>query len=428
MKDHLPSDPDLERMVLGYCLMRSARFDEARGSLDVDDFSLEKHQRLWRRMCGLYDAGSPVDHVTVFKELQAHCEAESVGGLSYIVDLEEGLPENPHIDGYITRLRECALRRRMIFTAERLMAQASDESGSVDDVLSGFSDAVVSLSQSTGNSNRPISTTEMLEQKGISGILCTRREHGVRLPWTRLDKALSGMSAGQMIVLMAATSRGKTSMALQAATYAALQGVVPCVWGMEMNALSNYQRIVTQLSGAPVGSYSLTYEQRTAQGEACVKVGENPLYFDSHSRSVGSFMATLRQIRSRAKLGLAVVDHLQLIRPGASRNRAQEVSDNSRALKLAAMDMGIPFLVLSQVDRSSVKGDGKIGLHSGKESGDIENDADVVLWIEAGELSKEQDTAVAIHVGKQREGPAGFSIPMIFRPTSQTFLEMAESY
>ena len=93
---------------------------------------------------------------------------------------------------------------------------------------------------------------------------------------------------------------------------------------------------------------------------------------------------------------------------------------------MAAMDLGIPFLVLSQVDRSSVKGDGKIGLHSAKESGDIENDADVVLWIDAPELSKDQDTTVAVKVGKQREGPSGFSIPMTFRPSTQAFEEIDE--
>jgi len=118
------------------------------------------------------------------------------------------------------------------------------------------------------------------------------------------------------------------------------------------------------------------------------------------------------------------VDYLQLIR-GSRTNRAQEVSDNSRSLKMAAMDLGIPIVVLSQVDRSSVKGGGEISLHSGKESGDIENDADVVLWIQGGELSREQDTPISLHVGKQREGPAGFSIPMIFSPTSQTFQEVS---
>ncbi len=158
---------------------------------------------------------------------------------------------------------------------------------------------------------------------------------------------------------------------------------------------------------------------------ASVTLDENRIYLDSDARNVGSFVAGLRRVKAQGRLGMAVVDHLQLIRSTSSRNRAQEVSENSRSLKLAAMDLDIPFLVLSQVDRSSVKGDGVIGLHSAKESGDIENDADVVMWVQSGaEFSRDQDTLVSLHVGKQREGAAGFSIPMVFRPQSQTFMEV----
>jgi replicative DNA helicase len=229
-----------------------------------------------------------------------------------------------------------------------------------------------------------------------------------------------------MVVLMAATSRGKTSLALQVATAAAIQSHVPLVWTMEMSPKSLFQRMVTQITGSPSTRRGTSFEERQGQRLAIAQLNDSPVYFDQHSRSVASFAASLRQVRSQTKLGLAVVDYLQLIRGiGGRASRAQEVSDNSRALKLAAMDMGIPFLVLCQVDRSSVKSGGQITLHSGKESGDIENDADVVMWIEAGELSRDLPTTVSLHIGKQREGPAGFSIPMVFSPTSQTFQEVS---
>jgi replicative DNA helicase len=236
-----------------------------------------------------------------------------------------------------------------------------------------------------------------------------------------LDAALCGFGPGQVIVLMAATSRGKTSAALQIALSAADAGKTPMIWTMEMSPQSMVQRMLTQMTGVWATKRQLSLGERNAQTEAISQMSDHPVYFDRTSRSVSSFIGSIRQTRTAIKF--AVVDYLQLIR-GSGRNRAQEVSDNSRAIKLAAMDLQIPFLVLSQVDRASVKGEGKIGLHSGKETGDIENDADVVLWIDAAELSREQDTAVAMHIGKQREGPAGFSIPMVFRPTSQTFMEV----
>jgi replicative DNA helicase len=163
---------------------------------------------------------------------------------------------------------------------------------------------------------------------------------------------------------------------------------------------------------------------RGAQNEAIARLNDNPIHFDPHSRSVSGFVSRLRHVRAEAGLGFAVVDYLQSIR-GSGRNRAQEVSDNSLELKLAAMDLEFPILVLSQVDRAGVKGETKIGLHSAKESGDIENDCDVQLWIEGPEPTRDQDTQGSVRLAKQREGPAGFSIPMVFRPQPQTFLEIS---
>jgi replicative DNA helicase len=243
--------------------------------------------------------------------------------------------------------------------------------------------------------------------------------------WPELHNALRGFAPGQIILLMAATSRGKTSMALQAATCAATHNQTPVIWTMEMSPSSIFKRMVGQLSGVKTSYRELSAEQRSSQRDALGILNDKPVYFDRHSRSVSSFVASVRHVRKQYGCGFGVVDYLQLIR-GSSRygSRAQEVSENSRALKLAAMELEIPILVLSQVDRASVKGQGTIGLYSAKESGDIENDADVVLWIDAGELSRDQDTVVSLHVGKQREGPAGFGIPMVFRPGSQTFMEL----
>jgi len=233
-----------------------------------------------------------------------------------------------------------------------------------------------------------------------------------------------------MIVVLGETGRGKTSFALQAATHVSQQHKATLVWTMEMPPRSLFQRLVTQASAIPQSRRpsQLTFEERERQRMAVALFGEDPVYFDRHSRSVAAFCANLWRLQTKTEVGLVIVDYLQLIRSTLKEGtRAQEVSENSRNLKLAAMDCNVPFLVLSQVDRSSVKGKGaKIGLHSAKESGDIENDADVMLWIEAVELARDQPTPVSIVVGKQREGPAGFPVKMVFQPTSQTFIEAEE--
>ena len=423
----LPSHVDIERLVLGYCLRNSKYLDTVRGNLSQDDFVQERHRLIWDALCHHYDAGREIDYLVVFTHLQESNKTQNVGGLSYLVELDTGLPEIPAIGHYVDKLRDATLRRRVIHSAQHVANLAYDDLTPSTEILDRYAGSIADI-VSVQETNRPVSTHDMLESMGPSELLRPRLSTGIPLPWPDLQEALGGMEGGQVIVLMAATSRGKTSMALQIATCAALHGSVPVIWTMEMSPKANFQRMVTQLSGVWATKARPTPDERAAHHRAIETLNEQPIFFDSTSRSVSSFMAALRHIRTRHRLGLVVVDHLQLIRSENARNRAQEVSENSRALKLAAMDFGVPFLVLSQVDRNSVKGDGKIGLHSAKESGDIENDADVVMWIDAGEFSRDQPTTIALHIGKQREGPTGFSIPMVFQPHCQTFMEIDRRY
>ena len=218
----------------------------------------------------------------------------------------------------------------------------------------------------------------------------------------------------------------KKLIAYQVATSAAMQQAFPVIWSLEVSAREIFQCVSQQISGVWPAKHHLTFQERADLDMAGVILKDSPIYIDEHARNVTDFVARLRRVKQKSELGMAVVDHLQLIR-GHSRYRVQEVSDNSRALKMAARDLDIPIIVLSQVDRGSVKGDGKIGLHSAKESGDIENDADVVMWLDSEEeFSWERDTLVSLHVGKNRNGKAGVKLPMLFRPTHRSFLEVFE--
>ena len=425
MNQTIPNCIDTERNVLGYCLMNAGYLDTCRADIEPDDFQLQKHVAIWASICRLYDVGEAVDRLTVYADLLKRGEDKSVDGLGYLTEIDSFLPTVPSIASYIRQLHEFKMRRRIVYAAEHITKSAQDTSSDIDSIVETFGRMLVEINEQDTNRG-PVSTKDLIDQIGITALLSPRKKGAVSLPFPRLQEVLGGLREGQMVVLMAATSRGKTSMALQITAAAAEQGHTPAVWAMEMGAKTNFQRMVTQISGVYATKQFTTHDERDAHRRAIEQLTEHPVHFDTTSRSVPAFLATLRQIRSKIKLGLAVVDHLQLIRSSGARNRAQEVSENSRALKLGAMDLGIPFLALSQVDRGSVKGDGKIGLHSAKESGDIENDADVVMWIDAGELSRDQDSSVTLWIGKQREGPSGFGIPMVFRPQTQTFMEVAE--
>ena len=423
--NNLPNCIDHERRLLGLSMLAARYVEVLRPALTAGDFFDGRHRQLWCRICEIYDRGESVELGTVFQCLQDHGEEKNVG-IGYLSELIDGQPLVDDVSPFVKRISDAAWRRRGILTMQSLEARLSDTADSTDEVRESVQAAFSTLLDSGINGHRPFSTHDMIEREGISSLLGPQQHRGLKLPWALLDEKLSGIGPGQVILLMAATSKGKTSLALQVAAAAALQAKTPVIWTMEMNPRALFQRMVTQIGEVYANKRLMTFEEREHQRMALGTLDENPVYFDNFSRSVTGFASSLRQVRSRVPtLGIGVIDYLQQIR-GARQNRAQEVSENSRAIKLMAMDLQIPMLVLSQVDRGSVKGEGQIGLHSAKESGDIENDADVVLWIDAGDLAWDHPTCVSIVVGKQREGPAGFKINMMFDPRTQKFEEYEE--
>jgi replicative DNA helicase len=422
----LPCNLDAERFVLGSILLNDAVYVTVDERLVTDDFSIEKHRRLFARMKEIYARGERIDRVTVANELMKQGQLESVDGLSYIVSLDDGLPEIANLESYIRIVKDKATLRKTIFAMQRVIERCLIGEDEPDEIIAEAEETLLHIGAQTSVEDGIVSTHDMIAKDGLGNLLGPRSHGSIELPLSKLDEALNGLSGGQMVVLMARTSRGKSSLAYQIATAAAMQRAHPVIWTLEVSPREAFQCIVQQMSGVWPSKYLLTFEDRRELNMAGAQLDENWIYFDSRARSVPEFVARLRRVRQKAKLGMAVVDHLQLIR-GTSRYRVQEVSENSRALKLAAMDLDIPIVVLSQVDRASVKGDGKIGLHSAKESGDIENDADVVMWLDSEEeFSWEHDTRATLHIGKNRNGRAGLKLPLLFQPGRRAFSEISD--
>jgi replicative DNA helicase len=164
----------------------------------------------------------------------------------------------------------------------------------------------------------------------------------------------------------------------------------------------------------------LTPQERERRREAAYWLHGHPVWFDAHSRTVQAFCGSIRQARAKSDVGVVIVDYLQLIRfAGRAESRTREVGENSRSLKLAALDLDLPFVVLSQFKR--VEKSHEYGISDLKESGDVENDSDVILIMNGGEVAGDMDTLVKVTVGKQREGPAGNDVSLMFHPPSQSF-------
>lgn len=417
--EKMPLCADIERLILGSVMIGAAVMDAMRTTIEVDDFGLEKHRRIWRACCAVYDSGRRPDRVMIYEHLRSLSQEESIGGITYLCGLDEGLPQFPSLDGYVARLKDTAMLRRIILIAGKAESECMSGSMPAEEVRNSLSKALSDLSQFQPGEDRPISTKDLIDRLGIDALLRPRREEGLRFPWKAIERVIPGMHSGQMIVIAAYTGKGKTSAALQAAAHAARQGKAVLYWSLEMQPDSLFRRLVSQATGGL--QIKPSYEDRTREREAAAWLYENPIWFDVRSRSVPSFAANVRRLTAQHRIGLAVVDYLGLIRAvGRVDSRTREVGENSRSLKLAAVELGIPLIVLSQFRRPDSEGKAAT-IHDLKESGDIENDADVVILINSPRSEGSAVIDCQWGIGKQREGPAGFDIPMQFHPASQTF-------
>jgi replicative DNA helicase len=422
----LPASVDTERMVLGSFMLEEELLHVGRPALSDQDFSIEKHRLIFRRMVQIYDDGRHVDRVTVSEALRVAGELNAVDGLAYIVSLDDGLPRLPDVSSYIRILKDHALSRRIMEFADNLQRRAANQEDpqSLIDSL-----AKVSMEFAPPGASRGlVSAQQLIDRDGISEILAPRIKRGVAFPWPWLNNATCGMLPGELWVLAGHTSTGKSSAAIQTAVSVARSqsGSVP-VFSLEMSDVSVFQRAVWQISrvnseNAKRGT--LSADERKRALHAANELRDLPIYFDDSSFSVAQIHAQLRRQRTTGPIGLVVVDYLQLLRDGSRHNtRAEAVGANARALKVLAAEFECPVLLLSQFSRESAK-PGKARrpeLHDLKESGDIENHSNGVWFIHREDLQDQERVPVEFLLPKQRDGRRNVSGQFYFLPNIQRF-------
>ena len=417
----LPANVDAERFVLGSILLDDSVFIEIAGALQAGDFCLDKHQRIFRRMAELHERGEKVDRITLANELLRYNELESVDGLSYLVSLVDGLPKIPNLDGYIRIIRDKAALRQMIAAAQQIMNRALLAEDTPEQILAGAEETLLKLGESrvTAGLMSPRDVIENYEG-GINAFLDpSKRIKGISTGFTKLDEMTGGLHKGELIILAARPSMGKTALALNIAEHVAVREGLPVVdFSMEMGA--------SQLALRMVGSLGRIDQQHLRTGalrddewgrlsEAVEKLGKVSLFIDeSGSLSPSELRARARrQARQCGQLGLIVVDYLQLMSgssESSEENRATVIGEISRALKSLAKELKCPVMALSQLNRSVESRTDKRPLMSDlRESGAIEQDADVIMFIYRDEYytkdaCKEPGIAEII-IGKQRNGP-----------------------
>ena len=424
----LPANVDAERTILGAILLDNAAHSEAAEKLSPDDFSLDSHRRIFLRMSEIIDAHRAVDIVTLAAELELYKEREAVGGVAYIASLTEGLPRRPVIEEYIRIVKNKSTARRLMAICSTAIAEAADQSedpiltlGKIEARLQevgqqSISGGFMSLDQIVANSFGSIDN--LYKQ--------SREVTGVATHFTELDRMTSGLQKGELIIIAARPSMGKTAFAINIAQNAAvLSQAVVAVFSLEMSKESLLRRMLASqawVDQRKLQTGFLGREDHDKLQNALGQLVDSKLFIDDTAGiSLAEMRAKARRLRQNAGgLDLIVIDYLQLMTasvPGARKgyeNRTQEVSAISRGLKALAKEMDVPVIALSQLSRSSERrGDDKRPLLSDlRESGSIEQDADVVAFIHReayynrDEGQSDADKAKSeIIIAKQRNGP-----------------------
>jgi replicative DNA helicase len=418
-----PQNVEAEQSVLGAMLLDRDAIARAIDIVSATDFYRDVHRVIFEAILRLFDRTEPVDLITVTEELRRASHLEAVGGVTYLATLANGVPTAANVEHYARIVSEKSLLRRLISAATAIAGRAFESREDTDVILDQAEQAIFSISQhfkSAGFQSlkdilvRAFEHVEQLYENKGSAI-------GVPTGFPELDELTSGLQPSELIVLAARPSMGKTTLALNVACHAAVGQRIPvALFSLEM---AGEQVALRMLCGeARVPSHRLRTgflrdEDWPRLSGALGRLSEAPIYVDdTPSIGVMELRARARRLHAEHRVGLVVIDYLQLMHAhGRVENRQQEISEITRALKALARELNVPVLALSQLSRAVEQREKRRPqLSDLRESGAIEQDADVVAFIyfDPDAPADKRDLAEII-VAKQRNGPTG-SISLTF--------------
>ena len=422
-----PHSAEAERSVIGGLLVQSQQAWDRVGDLLTDQaFYDSRHRLAYAAIARLVNAGREADVVTVFNELQAHGQDEDVGGLVYLNELAQFVPSAANIRRYAEIVSERAVLRKLAAVGAEISESAFSTTGApVRERLQDAEAKVFAIAHESGKaesgpqdmSNLVVQLLDLIQERADANSDVV----GLRTGFIDLDRMTTGLQAGDLVILAARPSMGKTAFAINIAEHVALQEGLPvAVFSLEMGSLQLATRLVSQLGridAQRLRTGKLQDEEWTRLTEAIEKLRNISLHIDeTPGLSVGEMRSRARRIARQhaGKLGLVVVDYLQLMTVSAGmakENRATAVGEISRGLKMLAKELGCPVIALSQLSRGVESRTDKRPMMSDlRESGAIEQDADLITFIYRDDYynkdSKEPGVAEII-VSKNRNGPTG---------------------
>src|SRR5215470_5970906 len=419
----LPHNLEAERSVLGAILLHNDAFNLAAEVIDSGDFFRDAHRRIFDKMVALADRGDAIDLVTLKEELGRSGDLDEVGGPAYITALVDGVPRSTNVEHYARIIKEKATLRNLIFSANRILSTAYEAEEEADVILDQAEHAIFAIADDKVRDG--FVSLRDLAQTSLDTIerLHSRKElvTGVPTGFTDLDEMTSGLQPADLVIVAARPSMGKTSLVLNMAQHVGTKTDMSVgVFSLEMSKEQLFLRMLTgearidahRLRGGFLGERDWG---RLAQ--AIGTLSEAKVFIDdAPGIGVLEMRAKCRRLAAEHGLDLVIIDYIQLMQGrGRFENRTLEVASISRSLKGLAKELGVPIIVLSQLSRApESRSDHRPQLSDLRESGALEQDADVVIFIyredQYGDKSQpaadSQGTAELI-IAKQRNGPTG---------------------
>lgn len=415
-----PQNLEAERSVLGGILLTNESFYDVMEIVKPEDFYREPHRKIFAAMIELANRNEPIDLITLADQLRKSQELDDVGGSAYIASLDAAVPASANLSRYARIVREKALARRVIEAAHTIAREGYEQKGDIDEYLDTVEQRIFDITEmKTASAFHALKDSVTRVFKNLEHLFHRQDEiTGTATGFTNLDSMTSGLQKGDLIIVAARPSMGKTSLVMNMAGHAAIELNRPvAVFSLEMGADALTTRLLA--SEARVDSQRLRNGKLLETdwpklARAADRLHRAPLFIDD-TAGIGALevRAKCRRLKAQQKdLALVVIDYLQLMkgRPGVN-SREQEISEISRGLKALARELEVPVVALSQLNRSLERREDKRPMMSDlRESGAIEQDADVIAFIYRDEYynPESQDEGVAeVIIGKQRNGPTG---------------------
>ncbi|MCX7928312.1 MAG: replicative DNA helicase [Patescibacteria group bacterium] len=415
-----PHSQEAEESVVGSLLLDKDAIVAVAEFLSPDDFYDGRLKEVYLVALELFDERIPIDVLTISERLKKKKLLKSIGGLTFLTDLSNKVPTTAHVEHYGRIVRDFAIKRSLLKTASKLVEMSTDDSMSVSELLDKAESEVYSLStQSSSKGFEHIKNVLTVSFDRLDELYKNPGEmRGVATGFADLDKTLSGLQPSNLIILAARPGVGKTALALNIASYVAVKNKKPVgFFSLEMSKEELNDRLL--VAHAEIDSWKLktgrlTEDEFAKLSEAMGILYDAPIFIDdTPALSILEMRSRARRLQVEQGLELLIVDYLQLARSRNLENRVQEVGEISQGLKNLARELKIPVLALSQLSRAvEHRGEKKPQLADLRESGSIEQDADVVMF-----LYREDDenmNNIALDVAKHRNGPLA-SIKLFFK-------------